>query len=171
MRPDGHRGHQQQGGRPGYPRANGGPTDTRLPATGSPAIGAIPDPACTATAVTTDQRGDARPSGSPNPTCTIGSVQVPFSGTVPPPPTTTTTTTAPPTPAPTMGYWMVGTDGGVYNYGNAGFHGSMGGQQLNKPIVGIAATADGGGYWEVATDGGIFNFGTPTSTAPWAASP
>ena len=32
----------------------------------------------------------------------------------------------------------------------------------NAPIVGIAATADGGGYWEVASDGGIFAFGDAT---------
>jgi hypothetical protein len=30
---------------------------------------------------------------------------------------------------------------------------------LNKPIVGMATTADGGGYWLVASDGGIFAFG------------
>ena len=30
---------------------------------------------------------------------------------------------------------------------------------LNKPIVGMAATPDGGGYWLVASDGGIFAFG------------
>ena len=30
---------------------------------------------------------------------------------------------------------------------------------LNKPIVGIAATPDGGGYYLVASDGGIFSFG------------
>ena len=35
----------------------------------------------------------------------------------------------------------------------------MGGKHLNAPIVGIAATADGGGYWLVAKDGGVFNFG------------
>ena len=41
----------------------------------------------------------------------------------------------------------------------------MGGKPLNAPIVGMAATADGGGYWLVASDGGIFNFGEPTSSA------
>ena len=41
----------------------------------------------------------------------------------------------------------------------AGFFGSMGGAHLNAPIVGMAATPDGGGYWEVAADGGIFSFG------------
>ena len=30
---------------------------------------------------------------------------------------------------------------------------------LNEPIVGMAATPDGGGYWLVASDGGIFSFG------------
>jgi hypothetical protein len=35
----------------------------------------------------------------------------------------------------------------------------MGGKPLNAPIVGIAATPDGGGYWEVASDGGVFNYG------------
>jgi hypothetical protein len=30
---------------------------------------------------------------------------------------------------------------------------------LNKPIVGMAATPDGGGYWLVASDGGVFAFG------------
>jgi N-acetylmuramoyl-L-alanine amidase len=29
----------------------------------------------------------------------------------------------------------------------------------NAPIVGMAATPDGGGYWLVASDGGIFSFG------------
>jgi hypothetical protein len=35
----------------------------------------------------------------------------------------------------------------------------MGGKPLNKPIVGMAATPDGGGYWLVASDGGIFSYG------------
>ena len=30
---------------------------------------------------------------------------------------------------------------------------------LNKPVVGMAPTPDGGGYWLVASDGGIFSFG------------
>ena len=35
----------------------------------------------------------------------------------------------------------------------------MGGRHLAEPIVGMAATPDGGGYWLVASDGGIFAFG------------
>ena len=51
------------------------------------------------------------------------------------------------------------SDGGIFSYGDAGFYGSTGSIHLNKPIVDMAATADGKGYWLVASDGGIFNFG------------
>ena len=57
------------------------------------------------------------------------------------------------------GYWEVASDGGIFSFGDAAFHGSMGGTPLNAPIVGMAGTSDGGGYWEVASDGGIFSFG------------
>jgi len=60
------------------------------------------------------------------------------------------------------GYWNDASDGGIFAFGNATFHGSMGGQPLNRPVVGMAATHDGGGYWEVASDGGIFAFGDAT---------
>ena len=57
------------------------------------------------------------------------------------------------------GYWLVASDGGIFNYGDATFEGSAGNLPLNKPIVGMAATPDGKGYWLVASDGGIFNYG------------
>ena len=57
------------------------------------------------------------------------------------------------------GYWLVGSDGGIYAYGDAGFYGSAGALTLNAPIVGMAATPDGKGYWLVASDGGIFAYG------------
>ncbi len=57
------------------------------------------------------------------------------------------------------GYWEVASDGGVFTFGGAGFHGSLGGRHLNAPIVGMAATANGGGYWLVGADGGVFTFG------------
>jgi peptidoglycan/xylan/chitin deacetylase (PgdA/CDA1 family) len=57
------------------------------------------------------------------------------------------------------GYWEVAADGGIFSFGDAEFHGSMGGTALNAPIVGMAATPSGNGYWEVAADGGIFSFG------------
>ena len=62
-------------------------------------------------------------------------------------------------PVAGTGYWMTASDGGVFNFGTAGFYGSMGGSHLNSPVVGLAQTSDQGGYWEVASDGGIFNFG------------
>ncbi len=30
---------------------------------------------------------------------------------------------------------------------------------LNKPVVAMALTPDGGGYWLIASDGGVFSFG------------
>lgn len=57
------------------------------------------------------------------------------------------------------GYWIAGSDGGVFAYGDASFFGSMGGKQLNAPMVGITATPSGKGYWLIAQDGGVFAFG------------
>jgi len=69
------------------------------------------------------------------------------------------------------GYWEVASDGGVFAFGDAIFQGSMGGKHLNKPVVGIAATADGGGYWEVASDGGVFAFGDANPYGSLGAMP
>jgi hypothetical protein len=57
------------------------------------------------------------------------------------------------------GYWEAESDGEVANFGSAQNYGSMAGQALNSPVVGMAATPDGGGYWLVAADGGVFSFG------------
>jgi hypothetical protein len=62
-------------------------------------------------------------------------------------------------PAAPAGYRTVASDGGIFTFGNLPFCGSEGGMPLNKPIVGMAATPDGGGYWLVASDGGVFTFG------------
>jgi len=64
-----------------------------------------------------------------------------------------------PAPAPTYGYWLVGSDGGIFNFGSAQFYGSTGSIKLQRPVVGISPTANKGGYWLVASDGGIFAFG------------
>ena len=64
-----------------------------------------------------------------------------------------------PDPRSSAGYWLLGSDGGVFGFGGAAFHGSTGAVRLNQPIVGMAATPTGGGYWLVARDGGIFAFG------------
>jgi hypothetical protein len=54
---------------------------------------------------------------------------------------------------------MVASDGGVFTFGDARFHGSTGGIRLNKPVVGLSPTPSNGGYWLVASDGGVFSFG------------
>ena len=59
----------------------------------------------------------------------------------------------------TAGYWLDSSTGGVFSFGDANFYGSTGNLVLNRPIVGMAATPDGGGYWLVASDGGVFSFG------------
>jgi hypothetical protein len=56
------------------------------------------------------------------------------------------------------GYWLVGSDGGIFTFGAAQFYGSTGSLHLQRPIVGITPTATRGGYWLVASDGGIFAF-------------
>jgi len=78
------------------------------------------------------------------------------------------------TPSPTSpqdrfnynpGYFLAASDGGVFSYGQfatGSFFGSAGNLTLNKPVVGMAVTPDGGGYWLVASDGGIFAYGDAT---------
>jgi hypothetical protein len=62
--------------------------------------------------------------------------------------------------SPGHGYWLVGSDGGIFSFGSAQFYGSTGNIKLNKPVVGITPTANLQGYWLVASDGGIFSFGS-----------
>src|SRR4051812_49072356 len=69
------------------------------------------------------------------------------------------------TTADGAGYWLVGSDGGVFTFGDAAFYGSTGSMQLNKPVVAIVPTVDSHGYWLVAGDGGIFAFGNAPGVA------
>ena len=57
------------------------------------------------------------------------------------------------------GFWLVGSDGGIFNFGRAAFYGSTGSLNLQRPVVGITPTATRSGYWQVASDGGVFAFG------------
>lgn len=59
----------------------------------------------------------------------------------------------------TDGYWLVGTDGGVFTEGTATFHGSAANQPLASPVLAIAPTPTGRGYWLVTADGGVFSYG------------
>jgi uncharacterized delta-60 repeat protein len=56
------------------------------------------------------------------------------------------------------GYYMVASDGGIFTFGDAAFHGSMGDRRLNAPVQSLVPDGDGDGYWLVASDGGIFAF-------------
>ena len=62
-------------------------------------------------------------------------------------------------PTKTLGYRFVGSDGGVFDFGDFPFCGSTGDMALAAPVVGMASTADKGGYWLAAADGGVFAFG------------
>ncbi|MGH9918320.1 MAG: hypothetical protein ACRD6W_05560, partial [Nitrososphaerales archaeon] len=77
-----------------------------------------------------------------------------ISTTKPPPPPIIPPTNIQPSP----GYWLVGSDGGVFSYGEQ-FFGSEANKPHSEPIVGMASTPDGGGYWLVGSDGGVFSFG------------
>jgi uncharacterized repeat protein (TIGR02543 family) len=60
------------------------------------------------------------------------------------------------------GYDLVGSDGGVFVFGQPGFgyYGSLPGLGVHvKNIVGIVSTASGKGYFLVGSDGGVFAFG------------
>jgi hypothetical protein len=71
---------------------------------------------------------------------------------------TLTLTIAP--PIVLTGYRLVGADGGVFDFGNATYHGSLPGDGISvHDVVGIVATPTGGGYWLVGSDGGVFAFG------------
>ena len=82
----------------------------------------------------------------------------------PPSPPATPPPAAPPpvvtsSSATSHGYWLVGSDGGIFTFGSAQFYGSTGSLQLQRPVVGIVPTTEREGYWLDASDGGIFAFG------------
>jgi hypothetical protein len=131
-----------QGAQLGALANNGGPTNTELPASTSPAFSLVPSSVCTGTEVTTDQRGEARGQGT-NGACTAGAVEVP----VP----------APPAYNPN-GYRMVANEGGIFDFG-LNFNGSLADNHLNAPIVGLANAPGVNGYVMVGADGGTFALG------------
>lgn len=59
------------------------------------------------------------------------------------------------------GVVAVGTDGGVFAFGGAGYYGSLPGAGIvpTAPIVAIESTVSGEGYWLFGADGGVFSFG------------
>ena len=71
-----------------------------------------------------------------------------------------------PAPAGT-GYWLLGTDGGVFAFGDAPFEGSPAGEGLVHPAVDLAITSSGAGYWVVASNGEVYAYGD----APYLGGP
>jgi hypothetical protein len=59
------------------------------------------------------------------------------------------------------GYWLVASDGGIFNYGNADFFGSVPGQGIvgQPSVVGISGTPTGVGYWLVGSNGAVYSYG------------
>ncbi len=59
------------------------------------------------------------------------------------------------------GYYEVDRAGDVANFGAATCYGSLTGEHLDAPVVGMAVDRATGGYWLVAADGGVFAFDAP----------
>ncbi|MFZ0668294.1 MAG: hypothetical protein WAM97_21275 [Acidimicrobiales bacterium] len=69
------------------------------------------------------------------------------------------------------GYYLVGSDGAVYAFGDATYQG--GANTLTDPpapITGIAVDQMTGGYWLVGSDGGVFAYNCPFSGSMSAQS-
>jgi N-acetylneuraminic acid mutarotase len=72
------------------------------------------------------------------------------------------------------GYYLVSSFGGVFNYGDAPFYGSLAHQHLGTPVVAFALTASGRGYYLVTRFGQVYafgnarNYGSPASLHPAA---
>ncbi len=56
------------------------------------------------------------------------------------------------------GYWLVASDGGVFNYGDAGFFGSLGGSVPAHQVIGLFSTSAGTGYTLVEGNGTASGF-------------
>jgi hypothetical protein len=58
-----------------------------------------------------------------------------------------------------QGFWLLGSDGGVFTFGDAQFYGAAVGQVTGNDAVSITATPDGLGYLVLTTRDQIFAFG------------
>ena len=57
------------------------------------------------------------------------------------------------------GYWQVKSDGAVYSFGDAQYHGGANTVAHVGAIVAMARTSSGAGYWQAAQDGAVYSFG------------
>jgi hypothetical protein len=67
------------------------------------------------------------------------------------------------------GYWLVASDGGIFSFGDARFHGSAGAMALPGPVVAIGRSA--GGYRLAGTTGKVIPFGGATFHGPVGPMP
>ena len=69
------------------------------------------------------------------------------------------------------GYWLVASDGGVFSFGDAQFHGSLGGTR-GAAVSGMSTARGGDGYTLITTSGVAHAFGNvPTAPVPGASRP
>ena len=61
------------------------------------------------------------------------------------------------------GYWLVGADGGIFTFGDAGYFGSAPSTNPLGHVVGITPTSNGQGYWIAADNGAVDSFGNAAS--------
>ena len=54
------------------------------------------------------------------------------------------------------GYWILGSDGGIFTFGDALFAGSVPGLGVTARTIRLRANPGGPGYWVLGEDGGIF---------------
>jgi DNA-binding beta-propeller fold protein YncE len=111
-------------------------------------------PTCSTTATNA-----SRPSPPPYPSTCSGASDSNYTISYVPGSVTVLAPTPPPPAPPTFGYWLVGSDGGIFTFGSAQFYGSTGSLRLQRPVVGIVPTGDHNGYWLDASDGGVFSYG------------
>ena len=65
------------------------------------------------------------------------------------------------------GYYLVGSDGGVFTFGDAQFFGSLASLRLSAPIVGMAVTTTGAGYYLVGSTARCTPSETQCTPAIW----
>ena len=66
------------------------------------------------------------------------------------------------------GYTLVATDGGIFNFGDSAFYGSLGGLPNTYPVVSMALTPNSDGYWFTTSNGKVSAFG---DASYWGSTP
>ena len=67
------------------------------------------------------------------------------------------------------GYWLVASDGGIFNFGDAAFDGSAAGGPALDPAERVVASPSGEGYWVEDQNGTAYAFGDAQGSPPTEA--